>query len=182
VGPGAPASAAAADLLLELLRAALGDQASAVEDRHPVGELVGVLEVLRSEEHGWPASSHSRKASSRQENTGSGPAGMRSADRVLAGGRPQSYISVCTCGMKIVRCVASATANVILIPRELEASGYTPGASVLVEQLAGGELRIIPTDQVRERIRQTARRVVAEHPEALEILANQDPDVPTRAA
>ena len=44
--------AAAGDPLLELLRGALGDQASAVEDRHPVGELVGLLEVLRGEEHG----------------------------------------------------------------------------------------------------------------------------------
>jgi len=31
--------------------------------------------------------------------------------------------------------------NVVSIPRELEASGYTPGCSVLVEELPGGELR-----------------------------------------
>jgi len=43
--------AATGNLLLELLRAALGDQASAVEDRHPVGELVGLVEVLRGQEH-----------------------------------------------------------------------------------------------------------------------------------
>ena len=58
----------------------------------------------------------------------------------------------------------------------LEKSGYTPGSSVLVEELADGELRIIPTDRVRERIRDVGRRVVAEHPEALEILADHDPD------
>lgn len=57
-----------------------------------------------------------------------------------------------------------------------EASGYTPGASVLVEELPGGELRILPTDQVRERIRTVGRRVVDEHPEALRILAEHDPD------
>ena len=44
--------AAAGDSLLELLRAALGDQPSAVEDGDPVGELVGLIEVLRGEEHG----------------------------------------------------------------------------------------------------------------------------------
>jgi antitoxin component of MazEF toxin-antitoxin module len=66
--------------------------------------------------------------------------------------------------------------NVVSIPREFEASGYTPGASVLVEELADGELRILPTDRVRERVRQIADRVVREHPEAIEILANHDPD------
>lgn len=61
------------------------------------------------------------------------------------------------------------------IPREFESSGYAPGSSVLVEQLADGELRILPTDRVRDRTRQTARGVVAEHPEALDILAKHDP-------
>jgi antitoxin component of MazEF toxin-antitoxin module len=84
--------------------------------------------------------------------------------------------------MRIVKVRRVGNSNVVSIPRELEASGYAPGSSVLVEQLAGGELRIIPTDQVRERIRQTARRVVAEHPEALEILADHDPDAPSAAA
>jgi hypothetical protein len=41
--------------------------------------------------------------------------------------------------------------------------------------LADGELRMLPTDRVRDRVRQTARRVVAEHPEALDILANHQP-------
>jgi hypothetical protein len=56
--------------------------------------------------------------------------------------------------------------NVVSILRELKKSGYAPGASVLVEELADGELRIIPTDRVRERIREVGRRVVAEHPDA----------------
>jgi hypothetical protein len=47
---------------------------------------------------------------------------------------------------------------------------------VLVEELADGELRILPTERVRERVRQIAGRVVSEHPEAMEILANYDPD------
>ena len=59
---------------------------------------------------------------------------------------------------------------------ELEKSGYTPGSSVLVEELADGELRILPTEHVRERIRDVGLRVESEHPEALEILANHDPE------
>jgi hypothetical protein len=35
---------------------------------------------------------------------------------------------------------------------------------VLVEELDGGELRIMPTEQVRERIRTIGEGVVAEHP------------------
>jgi hypothetical protein len=61
-------------------------------------------------------------------------------------------------------------------PRGFEASGYTPGASVLVEELADGELRILTTDRVRGRVRQIADRMVREHPEAMDILANHDSD------
>ncbi|MEX2414351.1 MAG: hypothetical protein WD399_11915 [Thermoleophilaceae bacterium] len=78
--------------------------------------------------------------------------------------------------MKVVKVRRVGNSNVVSIPKALEASGYTPGASVLVEELADGELRILPTDQVRERIRQVGQRVVAEHPEALRILAEHDPD------
>jgi antitoxin component of MazEF toxin-antitoxin module len=78
--------------------------------------------------------------------------------------------------MKIVKVRRVGNSNVVSIPREFEASGYTPGASVLIEELADGELRILPTERVRERVRQVAVRVVTEHPEALEILANHSPD------
>jgi antitoxin component of MazEF toxin-antitoxin module len=78
--------------------------------------------------------------------------------------------------MKVVKVRRVGNSNVVSIPKELEASGYTPGASVLVEELPDGELRILPTDQVRERIRTVGRRVVDEHPEALRILAEHDPD------
>jgi hypothetical protein len=47
---------------------------------------------------------------------------------------------------------------------------------VLVEELADGELRILPTDRVRERVRGIAARVVSERAEALEILASHDAD------
>ena len=47
---------------------------------------------------------------------------------------------------------------------------------MLVEELADGELRILPVDRVRERVRSVADRIVAEHGEAMGILANHDPD------
>lgn len=77
--------------------------------------------------------------------------------------------------MKIVKVRRVGNSNVVSIPRELEANGYVPGSSVLVEELPDGELRILPTEKVRERIRGIGRRVVAEHPEALRILAEHDP-------
>jgi antitoxin component of MazEF toxin-antitoxin module len=78
--------------------------------------------------------------------------------------------------MKIVKVRRVGNSNVVSIPREFEAHGYTPGTSVLVEELPGGELRILPADAVRQRIRETGRRVVEQHPEALRILAGHDPD------
>ena len=84
--------------------------------------------------------------------------------------------------MKVVKVRRVGNSNVISLPKELEASGYTPGSSVLVEEQTDGGLRILPTEQVRARIRDIGRRVVAEHDEALQILADHDPDAepPTR--
>ncbi len=78
--------------------------------------------------------------------------------------------------MKIVKVRRVGNSNVISIPRELESHGYAPGTSVLVEELDGGELRILSTEQLRKRIRTIGERMVADHPEALKILAEHDPD------
>ncbi len=78
--------------------------------------------------------------------------------------------------MKIVKVRRVGNSNVVSIPREFEANGYTPGSSVLVEQLPSGELRILPTEKLREQIKQIGRRVVTDHQEALKILAEHDPD------
>lgn len=78
--------------------------------------------------------------------------------------------------MKVVKVRRVGNSNVVTIPRELESRGYAPGAEVLVEELEGGALRIVPTDQVRERIRDVGRRVVSERAEALKLLAEHDPD------
>jgi antitoxin component of MazEF toxin-antitoxin module len=84
--------------------------------------------------------------------------------------------------MKVVKVRRVGNSNVVSIPREFETSGYTPGASVLIDELADGELRILPTDRVRDRVRQIADRVVDEHPEAMEILASHDPERDNRPA
>jgi len=89
-------------------------------------------------------------------------------------------IRVYTGCMKVVKVRRVGNSNVISIPREFEAHGYAPGASVLVEELGEGELRVISTDRVRERIQDVGRRIVAERSEALQILADHDPDVPAR--
>jgi antitoxin component of MazEF toxin-antitoxin module len=80
--------------------------------------------------------------------------------------------------MKVVKVRRVGNSNVISIPREFEAQGYTPGSSVLLEELPGGELRIMSTEKVRERIHGIGERVVAEHDEALRIVAEHDPDAP----
>jgi hypothetical protein len=77
--------------------------------------------------------------------------------------------------MKIVKVRRVGNSNVISIPRELEGRGFAPGTPVLVEELESGELRVMPTDQVHDRIRDVGRRVVGEHAEALKILAEHDP-------
>ncbi len=80
--------------------------------------------------------------------------------------------------MKVVKVRRVGNSNVISIPREFEARGYAPGSSVLLEELPGGALRIMSTEKVSERIRDIGARVVAEHGEALRILADHHPDAP----
>ena len=78
--------------------------------------------------------------------------------------------------MKIVKVRRVGNSNVVSLPKEFEGRGYLPGASVLVEELPEGGLRLMPTEQVRERIGGIGRRLVDEHQEALRILAEHDPD------
>lgn len=78
--------------------------------------------------------------------------------------------------MKVVKVRRVGNSNVVSIPRELESRGYAPGTSVLIEELESGELRIMPAEQVRARIRDIGQRVVDERAEALRTLADHDPD------
>lgn len=97
--------------------------------------------------------------------------------RCVSTWRPPAWdIPVYTDDMKVVKVRRVGNSNVVSIPREFEARGYAAGTSVLVEELESGELRIIPTEQVRDRIRGIGQRVVDEHAEALQILAEHDPD------
>jgi antitoxin component of MazEF toxin-antitoxin module len=80
-------------------------------------------------------------------------AAAASALPTATGSLRDTDMRVSTGAVKIVKVRRVGNSNVVLIPREFEASGYTPGASVLVEELADGELRILPTDRVRERVR-----------------------------
>jgi hypothetical protein len=93
-----------------------------------------------------------------------------------------SDIRVYTYWMRILKVRRVGNSNVVSIPREYEAKGYAPGSSVLLDELPDGELRLLPTERVREQIRGVGRRVVEEHREALQILAEHDPDAkkPTR--
>jgi antitoxin component of MazEF toxin-antitoxin module len=81
--------------------------------------------------------------------------------------------------MKILKVRRVGNSNVVSIPREYEARGFTPGSSVLLDETPEGELRLVPTERLREQIRAVGRRVVDEHREALQILAEHDPDAPT---
>jgi antitoxin component of MazEF toxin-antitoxin module len=78
--------------------------------------------------------------------------------------------------MKVVQVRRVGESNVISIPREFEALGYGEGSSVIVEEMPGGDLRIMSTENVRERIHDIGERIVTEHGEALQILADHDPD------
>jgi len=78
--------------------------------------------------------------------------------------------------IRILKVRRVGNSNVVSIPREYEAKGFTPGSSVLLDETADGELRLLPTEKLREHIRDTGRRVVAEHSEALRLLAEHDPD------
>ena len=66
-----------ADGGLELVGGALGDDAAAVDDRDAVGELVGLVEVLRGEQHGR----------ARRDEPADGVPHLRAGARVEAGGR-----------------------------------------------------------------------------------------------
>jgi hypothetical protein len=89
---------------------------------------------------------------------------------------PPPDIRVYTNRMKIVKIRRVGNSNVVSLPREFEERGYLPGALVLVEELSEGGLRLMHTEQVRERIGGIGRRLVDEHQEALRILAEHDPD------
>ncbi len=76
--------------------------------------------------------------------------------------------------MKIMKIRRVGNSNVVSLPHELESQGYIAGSEVMIEALPSGELRITPTAQVREYVREMGRAIIAENQEALDILAQDD--------
>jgi len=76
--------------------------------------------------------------------------------------------------MKVLKVRRVGNSNVVSLPREFEASGYGPGATVLVEQLEDGSLHLVRTEEVRTLLRDSGKRLIAERREALDILARHD--------
>ncbi len=86
--------------------------------------------------------------------------------------------------MDIVKIRKVGNSNVITLPRDLQALGFTEGTQVVVEAMPDGEVRLIPVNNLRSVIRASARRMARQHREALDILAEAEgaPHVPDRAS
>jgi antitoxin component of MazEF toxin-antitoxin module len=76
--------------------------------------------------------------------------------------------------MKLNRVRRVGNSNVVSLPRDLDAAGFTVGAQVVIQQLPNGEVRLLPADRMRQIVRDYGRRVVAENRAALQILADHD--------
>ena len=64
--------------------------------------------------------------------------------------------------------------NVISLPRQFEAAGFTPGTAVVVEQIEGGALWITPVEVVRAQRHALAQRAIATNQPTLDMLAAYD--------
>ncbi len=76
--------------------------------------------------------------------------------------------------MQIVKVRRVGNSNVVTLPHQLEAAGYTPGTSVVIELAPTGELILMTADRIRARILEICRRVIEEEREALDLLAAYD--------
>ena len=76
--------------------------------------------------------------------------------------------------MTMVKVRRVGNSNVISLPREFEALGFTPGTTVLIDTLPTGELRVAPAVTVRRITPERAKRLVEENREALDLLAEHD--------
>jgi antitoxin component of MazEF toxin-antitoxin module len=76
--------------------------------------------------------------------------------------------------MNVVKIRRVGNSNVISLPRELEALGYTEGAQVVLEELENGGVQMLPASQVRQLMREAGQQVLAENKVAFDILAKHD--------
>ncbi len=77
-------------------------------------------------------------------------------------------------GMEIVRVRRVGNSNVISLPRQFEAAGYTTGTPVIIEALEDGSLLIRPVATLRTAYRAIARQAIEDNREALDRLAAYD--------
>ena len=76
--------------------------------------------------------------------------------------------------MQIVKVRRVGSSDVVTIPRSLGASGFEAGAEVAIGVLPSGALILQPAAELRERLQAVGRQVIAEHQEALKVLADYD--------
>jgi len=72
--------------------------------------------------------------------------------------------------MRTVKVRRVGNSNVISLPREFEDIGYREGATVLLEALPNGDIRIVGERRLQDAI----RHAVADNREALDMLAEYD--------
>jgi antitoxin component of MazEF toxin-antitoxin module len=76
--------------------------------------------------------------------------------------------------MRIVKIRRVGNSNVITLPREFEAPGFSAGDEVVLDRTPDGGLHLLPARPVHEDFQARVRRVVAENREALDMLAAYD--------
>ena len=76
--------------------------------------------------------------------------------------------------MTIVKVRRVGSSDVVTIPRSLGANGFEAGAEVVIDVLPSGALILQPAAELRERLQEIGREVIAEHREALQILTDYD--------
>ena len=76
--------------------------------------------------------------------------------------------------MQMVKVRRVGNSNVISLPRAFEEQGFTPGATVIIEALPTGELRIAAATVVRRLTPERARQLADKHQVLLDRLAEDD--------
>lgn len=76
--------------------------------------------------------------------------------------------------MQIVKIRRVGNSNVVTLPHHLEAAGFAPGTSVVVDQTPDGNVLLVPETSVRTSIPEIGRKVIREHREALDLLEAHD--------
>jgi hypothetical protein len=76
--------------------------------------------------------------------------------------------------MKMVKVRRVGNSNMVALPKEWEASGFGPGAYILVERDQAGEARLVRAGDISERIDAIGDEMIEKHAEALRILAEHD--------